>query len=48
MNDRGVHMADEDKEGETALKSFMQKQERDLLQMWQEGPLLKQVSQWGQ
>jgi hypothetical protein len=45
MNDKGVHMTDEDK-GQTDQKNFMQK--HDVLQMWQEGPLCKQVSQCGQ
>jgi hypothetical protein len=40
MNDKGIHMTDEDK-GQTDQKRFM-------LQMWQEGSLCKQVSQWGQ
>jgi hypothetical protein len=49
MNDKGVHMTGEDR-GQMDQKSFMQKhkQERDVLQVWQEGPLCKQVSQWGQ
>jgi hypothetical protein len=44
MNGKGAHMTEEDK-GQTHQKSFMQ--ERDVLQMWQEGPLRKQVSRWG-
>jgi hypothetical protein len=27
---------------------YAEAEERDLLQMWQEWPLCKQVSQWGQ
>jgi hypothetical protein len=47
MNDKEVHMTNEDKE-QTDQKRFMQKHQNVTLQMWQEGPLCKQVSQWGQ
>jgi hypothetical protein len=42
MNDK-VHMTDEDK-GQTDQKSFMQTH-KNVIHMWQEGPLCKQVSQ---
>jgi hypothetical protein len=48
MNDKGVHVTDQDK-GQTGQTNrpeafYAEASERDVLQMWQEGPICKQVS----